>query len=143
MLAADQANSAVEDVRRAVERELEEARYDASHSERRYEHVDPAKRHVARELEARWNAALERVVALERRVAQLKDEAAAKPKIDREVLLRLAHDLPTAWNTAGDARTKQRLIRLLVEEAGRRGGKAASGAAASPKLGWSASRHAD
>ena len=56
-------------------------------------------------------------MALERRVAQLKDEAAAKPKIDREVLLRLAHDLPTAWNAAGtDARTKQRLIRLLVEE---------------------------
>jgi DNA invertase Pin-like site-specific DNA recombinase/polyhydroxyalkanoate synthesis regulator phasin len=117
MLAADQANSAVEDVRRAVERELDEARYDASLAERRYEHVDPAKRHVARELESRWNAALERVVALERRVAQLKDEAAAKPKIDREVLLRLAHDLPTAWNAAGtDARTKQRLIRLLVEE---------------------------
>ena len=72
MLAADQANAAVEDVRRAVERELEEARYDASLAERRYEHVDPAKRHVARELEARWNAALERVVALERRVAQLQ-----------------------------------------------------------------------
>ena len=31
--------------------------------------------------------------------------------------MRLAHDLPTAWNAAGtDARTKQRLIRLLVEE---------------------------
>ena len=28
---------------------------------RRYELVDPAKRHVARELEARWNGALERV----------------------------------------------------------------------------------
>src|SRR3954454_7145567 len=83
MLAADRANAAVEDVRRAVDRELEEARYDASLAARRYEHVDPAKRHVARELEARWNAALERVVALERRVAQLKDQAAARPKIDR------------------------------------------------------------
>ena len=56
-------------------------------------------------------------MTLERRMAQLKDQAAAQPKIDREVLLRLAHDLPTAWNAAGtDARTKQRLIRLLVEE---------------------------
>jgi DNA invertase Pin-like site-specific DNA recombinase len=117
MLAADQANAAIDGICRAVEREIEEARYDASLAERRYEHVDPAKRHVARELEARWNAALERVVALERRVVRLKDEAAAKPKIDRDVLLRLAHDLPTAWNAAGtDARTKQRLIRLLVEE---------------------------
>ena len=52
-----------------LRRELEEARYEASLAERRYEHVDPAKRHVARELEARWNAALERVVALEQRLA--------------------------------------------------------------------------
>ena len=55
----------------AVGRELEEARYEASLAERRYEHVDPAKRHVARELEARWNAALERVAALERRLGRL------------------------------------------------------------------------
>src|SRR3954469_15610096 len=117
LLAADQVVRAADDVRRAVGRELEEARYEASLAERRYEHVDPAKRHVARELEARWNAALERVAALEGRVARLKDQAAARPKIDREVLLRLAHDLPTAWNAAGtDARTKPRIVRLLIEE---------------------------
>jgi hypothetical protein len=34
----------------------------------RYELVDPAKRHVARELEARWNGALERVAELEGRI---------------------------------------------------------------------------
>ena len=65
LLAADQTVKAADDVRRAVGRELEEARYEASLAERRYDHVDPAKRHVARELEARWNAALERVAALE------------------------------------------------------------------------------
>ena len=48
-----------------MERDLEEARYDASLAERRYELVDPAKRHVARQLEARWNAALERVAELQ------------------------------------------------------------------------------
>src|SRR4051794_14973697 len=89
MLAADRANAAVEDVRRAVERELEEARYDASLAARRYEHVDPAKRHVARELEARWNAALERVVALERRGGPLKKQTAARPKIAPGGILRL------------------------------------------------------
>jgi hypothetical protein len=40
---------------------LEEARYDASLAARRYEVVDPTKRLVARELETRWNTALERV----------------------------------------------------------------------------------
>lgn len=38
-------------------------RYEALLASRRYELVDPAKRHVARELEARWNDALERVPA--------------------------------------------------------------------------------
>src|SRR4051812_4668696 len=89
LLAADRAAKAAGDVRRAVGRELEEARYEASLAERRYEHVDPAKRHVARELEARWNAALERVVALERRGAQMQNQTAARPKNDRGGLPRL------------------------------------------------------
>jgi hypothetical protein len=37
--------------------------------------------------------------------------------VDRDVLLRLAEDLPRAWEAAGtDARAKQRLVRLLIEE---------------------------
>ena len=117
ILAAEQGVRAAEAVRRAVEQELEEARYVAGLAERRYEHVDPAKRHVARALEERWNAALERVAALEARIARLDVEAAARPKVDRDALLSLAHDLPRAWEAAGaDARAKQRLVRLLVEE---------------------------
>src|SRR6516162_2420301 len=69
ILAADQAVRAADDVRQAVNRELEEARYEASLAERRYNLVDPAKRHVLRELEARWNAALERGCQLEQRIA--------------------------------------------------------------------------
>lgn len=117
ILAAGQGTRAAEDVRRAIERELEEARYAAGLAERRYEHVDPAKRHVARALEERWNAALEHVAALEARVARLEAEIAARPRVDRDALLRLAQDLPRAWEAAGtDARAKQRLVRLLVEE---------------------------
>lgn len=117
LLAADQTVKAADDVRRAVGRELEEARCEASLAERRYDHVDPAKRHVARELEARWNAALERVAALERRTARLDDELKARPPVDREALLRLARDLPRVWNAVEtDARAKQRIVRLLIEE---------------------------
>ena len=86
-------------------------------AERRYNLVDPAKRHVARELEARWNAALERVAQIEQRIANLDSEAALRPKIDREALMRLGHDLPAAWNApTTDARTKQRLTRILIKE---------------------------
>jgi DNA invertase Pin-like site-specific DNA recombinase len=117
LLAAEQTEKAADDIRRAVERELEEARYQASLAERRYEHVDPAKRHVARELEARWNAALERVATLETRLTRLGDELEARPRVDREALSHLAHDLPRVWNAAGaDARAKQRIVRLLIEE---------------------------
>lgn len=117
ILAAEQESQATAEVRRAIEKELDEARYGAAFAERRYEHVDPAKRHVVRELEARWNAALERVAALERRVLGFDEEAAVRPSIDRDALMGLAHDLPRAWNAPGtDARTRQRLVRLLVEE---------------------------
>jgi hypothetical protein len=117
LLAAEQVTRANDDVRQAVGRELEGARYDASLAARRYELVDPAKRHVVRELEARWNTALERVAQVERRIAELEAQAASRPRIDREALMRLAHDLPAAWNApTTDARTQQRLTHILVQE---------------------------
>jgi DNA invertase Pin-like site-specific DNA recombinase len=115
--AADQVTKAAAEIRQAVERELEEARYEASLASRRYELVDPAKRHVARELEARWNTALERVVELERRLADMEAEARARPKIDREALMQLAQDLPAVWNApTTDAGVKQRLVHVLIHE---------------------------
>ena len=117
VLAADQAARASDDVRQGLSRELEAARYEAGLAARRYELVDPAKRHVARELEARWNTALERVAGLEHRLADLAARAAAAPGIDRAALMRLAHDLPAAWNAPStDARIKQRLTHVLIRE---------------------------
>jgi DNA invertase Pin-like site-specific DNA recombinase len=115
--AAEQVSRADDDVRLALGRELEEARYEASLAARRYEAVDPSKRLVARELEARWNATLEHVAQLEERIARLETDAASRPKIDREALMALAHDLPAAWNAPStDTRTKQRLTRILIQE---------------------------
>jgi hypothetical protein len=51
---------------------------------------------VARELDARWNNALERVADLERRIEELSAISVARAKIDRARLLQLAHDLPAA-----------------------------------------------
>jgi DNA invertase Pin-like site-specific DNA recombinase len=117
ILASEQVERSQKDIIDAVERELEGARYEASLAGRRYELVDPAKRHVARELEARWNGALERVAELERRIEDLRANSATRPKIDRARLLQLAQDLPSAWNAPStDTRTKQRLIHILVQE---------------------------
>lgn len=92
ILAGQQAAKAQETIRLAVERELEEATYAADLAERRHEHVDPAKRHVARALEARWNATLERVAAVEQKLEQLKAESGARPSVDPAVLMQLASD---------------------------------------------------
>ena len=117
IFASDQVERSRKEVVAAVERELEAARYDVSLASRRYELVDPAKRHVARELEARWNGALERVGELERKIADLHATSAGSPKVDRALLLHLAHDLSLAWNAPStDTRTKQRLIHILVQE---------------------------
>ena len=117
ILASEQALRSQQEIIAAAERELEAARYDASLAARRYELVDPAKRHVARELEARWNAALERVAECERRLDEVKAQSATRPRIDRERLLQLAHDLPAAWNAASaESRTRQRLIHVLIRE---------------------------
>ncbi|MBV9945744.1 MAG: recombinase family protein [Myxococcales bacterium] len=115
--AATRAAQANADVRRALEHELEEARYEATLASRRYEAVDPHKRLVARELEARWETALKRASDLEQRIAGLDAAAAAQPRVDRTALLALAQDLPAAWNApTADARTKQRLVRVLIRE---------------------------
>jgi Recombinase/Recombinase zinc beta ribbon domain len=103
--------------RRAVELELEQARYEARLAARRYEAVDPERRLVAAELEARWNTALEKVQELEGRLRDFEDTGKMPAIPDQEILLSLAQDLPAVWNSPGtEAGLKQRIVRILVEE---------------------------
>lgn len=62
-LAVVRTRQADDNVRQAVEHELEEARYEVTLAARRHAAVDPDKRLVARELEARWNRALEQLAS--------------------------------------------------------------------------------
>jgi DNA invertase Pin-like site-specific DNA recombinase len=103
--------------RRAVELELEQARYEAKLAARRYAAVDPDHRLVAAELEGRWNAALRKAQELEERLRDC-DDAGKMPAIpDKEILLSLAQDLPAVWNSPETAPgLKQRIVRILVEE---------------------------
>ena len=115
--AAEKMRRQLQDQRRAVELELEQARYEAKLSARRYEAVDPDNRLVAAELEARWNAALKKAQELEARLREF-DVGTKMPAIpDKEILLSLAQDLPAVWNSPGtEAGLKQRIVRILVEE---------------------------
>lgn len=117
ILAEEKASTANSDRSVALERELEDARYDATLARRRYEAVDPDKRLVARELEARWESALERAQRIETRLQELRVLTEHAPRIERERLFALAHDLPHVWNSpTADMRLKQRIVRALVEE---------------------------
>lgn len=101
--------------RRLVELELEQARYEARLAARRYEAVDPDKRLVAEELEARWEAALGHVREVEARLAA--PQPAGTPAPDRALLLALAEDLDAVWQAAEtDMALKQRIVRVLIRE---------------------------
>lgn len=106
-----------DDVRDALRHQLEQAKYEASLAERRYQAVDPDKRLVARELETRWEAALAQVRQLQERIAQLDARPASSVPVDLAALRSLAHDLHAAWNApTADAATKQRIVRIVVSE---------------------------
>jgi DNA invertase Pin-like site-specific DNA recombinase len=103
--------------RRAAEMELEQAYYEARLSERRYEAVDPEQRLVAAELEARWNAALQKVRDLERKLQALASDPQSASIPSKEVLLSLAQDLPAVWNAPSTKmKLKQRIVRILIRE---------------------------
>jgi hypothetical protein len=101
--------------RRALELERQQAAYEVTLATRRYEAVDPDNRLVAAELEARWNGALARLRECEARLASM--DTSPGPRVPRDTLLRLADDLQAAWTApTTDMRTKQRLVRTLIEE---------------------------
>ena len=106
-----------EQQRKALRLELEQAQYEATLAARRYEAVDPERRLVAAELEARWDTALQNTKNLEAQLNRFDRDSGATAIPDREILISLAQDLPAVWNGAStDMRLKQRIVRILVHE---------------------------
>lgn len=115
--AAQRADERHREQRQALELEIEHARYDAQLAARRSERVDPDRRLVAAELEARWNTALERVRELEGRLASFDARAVPQQQIDERTLRALAHAVPALWDDpTTDMRLKQRIVRILIHE---------------------------
>src|SRR5439155_11955984 len=115
--AAQRAGERHREQRQALQLELEQARYDAQLAARRYEHVDPEQRLVAAALEARWNAALERVREQEARLASFDARTVPVQQVDARALQALAQDLPALWHDAAtDMRLKQLIVRILIQE---------------------------
>jgi hypothetical protein len=117
LMAEQEAITQIDEQRRALELERQQAEYAVKLATRRYERVDPDNRLVAAELETRWNAAITRLKECEARLLSSSSSDAKTPAVDRDSLLALARDLDTVWNApSADMRTKQRLVRALIEE---------------------------
>ena len=106
-----------DEVRSALERDLEAARYAALRAERQYDAADPENRLVADELERRWNQALERVREIEQRIAQHAAARPQEPVPTAEEFSGLAERLEELWQHPDtDARLRKRIVRSLIQE---------------------------
>lgn len=115
IVAEQQASHRDDERRRALELERQQTEYEVQLARRRYESVDPSNRLVAAELEARWNAALDRLRECDARLEAARATPSTAP--DRAELQSLAWNLEAAWNAATTAMSaKQRLVRTLIRE---------------------------
>ncbi len=114
--AAREAGERRDQVRDALGRDLEAARYAADRAFRQYDAADPANRLVTGELEARWNKALIHVAEVESKIAA-HDAAIPLAAIDLASLGVLASNLQAVWSApTTDARLKKRIVRTLIHE---------------------------
>jgi DNA invertase Pin-like site-specific DNA recombinase len=115
VLASQQQQEQVDEVRLALERDLEAARYVARRSGKQFDACDPDNRLVADELERRWNDALAAVRAIETRLSEQAPAVAAPASVVE--FAELANDLDAVWNSpCSDAVIKKRIVRTLIEE---------------------------
>jgi hypothetical protein len=116
LMAEREAGAQLDERRRALELERQQAEYEVKLAARRYEKVDPDNRLVASELETRWNAAMSRLRECEAKLEANTTLSATGP-VDRDSLLHLAKDLKAVWTApSAGMRTKQSLVRALIEE---------------------------
>ncbi|MCK5750398.1 MAG: recombinase family protein [Oricola sp.] len=115
--AACEAADRRDQVRDALERDLEAARYQADRASRQYNAADPENRLVAAALEQRWNQALTRVREVEEKIAAHDAATPTKAPLTSSQIETLAGDLRKVWSApATDARLKKRIVRTVIQE---------------------------
>jgi len=112
-----QATGRRDQVRDALARDLEAARYSADRAFRQYDAADPQNRLVAAELELRWNRALARVGEIEIRIAEHNASTPGPSLLSPAHVTALATDLKAVWSApTTDARLKKRIVRTVIHE---------------------------
>ncbi|MGH7458622.1 MAG: helix-turn-helix domain-containing protein, partial [Longimicrobiaceae bacterium] len=122
--AADAARLANEEARRESEalrvywaHQIEKARYEAQRAERHYLAVEPENRVVARELERRWEQALQELERAQRQGEQAGNSPELLSIEELEKVHLLGVELREVWEAeTTDNRDRKRLLRCLIEE---------------------------
>lgn len=101
----------------ALEKESEQARYEARRAELQYQQVDPLNRLVAAELERRWNEKLELCQQIQDRLENERGTISPPTPEQIQQIQALAGRLPHVWqHPRTDPAIKKRIIRMLVRE---------------------------
>jgi DNA invertase Pin-like site-specific DNA recombinase len=117
VLASQQEADRQDDVLKALERDLQAARYEAARAQKQYDAADPENRLVADELESRWNQALKRVVDLQTRIEKHHGSGCENSPASLDEFEDLAADLDAVWNNPEtDVRLKKRIVRTLIQD---------------------------
>ena len=99
------------------QQQLERARYQTDRAARHYHAVEPENRLVGRELERRWEEALQEQRRLEEEYDRFaRAQPATLSAAEREQIRSLAQAIPDLWQAATTTSAdRQRLVRFLIE----------------------------
>lgn len=99
-------------------RQLEQARYEAERVERQYQAVEPENRRVARSLETRWEAALQKEQEIREDYERfLQSTPATLTEAERSRIATLAKNTASLWHAPETtAQDRKQIIRCLVEQ---------------------------
>ena len=102
---------------KALERQLEQAQYEADRAGAQYDLCDPNNRLVADTLEQRWNEKLAKVAELSGVLEVERTKHHTLTADDRQAILGLGRRFGEVWNDPRcDSRLKKRLIRAVIKE---------------------------
>jgi DNA invertase Pin-like site-specific DNA recombinase len=103
--------------RAALQRQIQQVRYEAQRAFEQYNQVDPANRLVAEVLEQRWNAKLETLERLQGELDAHSDAAASLTPAETETILALGHDFALVWDDPVCPMVlKKKIARTLINE---------------------------
>jgi len=115
--AIERSRVADNDLTKALERQLQQARYEAERAFVQYDQVDPNNRLVADELERRWNDALAAQHELEAELDVHTAPTALLSPTDETAIRALGEDFAIVWEDPACPMTlKKQIARLIIHE---------------------------